>query len=96
MEATIEVTTDKRSVVKVLWRRESPDDSEPELEAVFSIFWPTDLMLMNPTCVLHLLSATRVDTREPVELKAWEMGDIFNAAARAADDYDQRLLKGEG
>jgi hypothetical protein len=92
MEATIEGSVDGRTLVKVRFQRESPEGTEPEIEAVFTVFWPTDFMLDNPAAVLHLRSTTRVDTREPVELLEREMSDIYNAVAKAADEYDQRLL----
>jgi len=85
---------DGRPLVSVKFKRMSPKGDEPEIEVVFGVHWPEDFTLRT-TCTLLLLSVTRTDTREPDTLSREERPGIMDAAIKAAEVYQAKLLKGD-
>lgn len=95
MKATIRQAADGRVLAAVQFRRETPTDDEPKIEAVYQIAWVTDYTIDPSPLLLNLLSVTRMDTREPDQLLPTEMEPAFNAVAGAAAEYDRSLLSPE-
>ncbi len=82
----------RRTLVSVVFRRTSPDDDEPEIEAILEAHWPEDFTRTSNPIGLLILSVTRTDTREPVQLSTHEMQAVAEAATLEADTYDKSLL----
>lgn len=98
MSAKIRYSDDGRTLVAVtLWRTDPPDNDESTgytIEVIYHMHWPNDFTLATNPIVLRLLSTTRRDTREPVNLTLDEETYAMNEAVVAADQHDRELTGG--
>jgi len=84
MKARHETTFDKRTIVSVLFERESPEADSPTIEVVFLIHFPESFELDSDSKVLFHLSTTRTDTRERIDLTEEELKAVMHAAGEHA------------
>jgi hypothetical protein len=59
---------DGRNTISLTFERESPDSDVPYIETIYQFESVTHKAFKPPALVLLLLSATRTDTRETIEL----------------------------
>lgn len=84
---TRSLSIDHQTLITVTWERETPEANAPTLEAVFQ-FNPAstfDLTDLKPG-VLVLLSVTRTDTRQPIDLVGEERSEVFQVASDFASE----------
>lgn len=82
--------TDGRPLLHVKFERLSPEADAPVLEVVYHVQWPQDFTIIGDnTVVLALLSCSRTDTREPVELEPDELEMVLENATNHAAAMDR-------
>jgi hypothetical protein len=86
--AGVDEATDGRRLIVVRFVRLSDDAAEPESEATYHLKHPEGFTSRGGVAFLHLLSLTRMDTRENVTLTPEEVETVEGAArdTAAADD----------
>ena len=85
-------STDGKFLVAVLFERESPDADSPMIEVIYDVRFPQDPgagILSDPARVLRLLSATRTDTRAPIELTHEEDNFCASMASEKSMEYNE-------
>ena len=90
MKATHDIATDGRRVITVEFRRQIPDADAPLVQVTYEVTFPDDFRITRSNSpVLLELSATRMDTRERVELDTDEKLDAQAAAVNCAAAMSQ-------
>jgi len=87
MRCAIDTATDHRKLLRVTFQRQSPDADSPTIDVVYHVRTPEDFSV-RPVPVLVLLSATRTDSRETVELTGSEHDAIQEAATTCLAERD--------
>ena len=82
--------TDGRLLLHVKFERMSPEADAPVIEVVYYVQWPQDFTIVGDnTVVLALVSCTRTDTREQVELEQDEQELALENAVNHAASMDR-------
>jgi hypothetical protein len=82
-----EVSIDNKTLVCVVWERESPDANTPTIEAIYQ-YRPADWDSPKRTMgVLVLMSVTRKDTRTPIEMTREEEVEVLEIASDYAENH---------
>jgi len=88
--AEIRRSTDGKNLVAVIFERESPDADAPVIEVIYNLRFPSDekskSLFADPVPVLQFISATRTDTRVPVELTPEEENFCGSRASEKATE----------
>ena len=73
-----ESSVDGKTLIRVIWERESPDANSPTIEAVFQYNQTGLFELTNlKPGVLILLSVTRTDTRKSIAMLDEEEPEVY-------------------
>ena len=89
MRAKLDMADDGRRLIRVVFRRQSPDSDAPQIEVVYRLYWPEDFTIEGQPYVLMPLSCTRVDTREQATLSPGEVTLAMETAVGHAATIDQ-------
>lgn len=83
-------SVNKRTVVSVVFERETAEANAPTIEATFEYRFPQDFMLTeaNPG-VLIPLAVTRTDTRQPIELTEEERDAVYQRASEYSATFNE-------
>ena len=86
-----ELSTDGKTLIRVVWERESPEANSPTIEAVFQynqtgMFF--ELTNLKPG-ILILLSVTRTDTRKPIAMLDEEEQEVYQMASDHASGVSE-------
>ena len=87
MKAEIGKSTDGRRTVSVKFERASPDAATPIIEAILYARIPDDFTADSFVTAMLLLSITRTDTREKMDLTPEELDQVLEAASTAIGNH---------
>ena len=83
-------SVNKRTVVSVVFERETPEANAPVIEATFEYRFPQDFSLVE-ACPGFLipLSVTRTDTRQTIELTEEDRDEVYQRASDYAASFNE-------
>jgi hypothetical protein len=84
MSTTRDTSADQKILIRHTFEREGAEANTPVIEVVYEVGFPETARLASDIKVLRLLSVTRIDTREPVNLTPEENKRVNEAITEFA------------